>query len=103
MTSRHPSYKTLRLQNLFRNILATFIETALFSRCIKIVLTKVLQNCSQIDFKGIRGKRRKIVILYLSPIGAAKASRTNISTLSPVRDFRKETISPISLSVSPKG
>ena len=26
-------------------------------------MTKVLYNCSQIDFKGIRGKRRKIVHL----------------------------------------
>jgi hypothetical protein len=31
--------------------------------CRKVVLTKVLYNCSQIDFKGIRGKRRKIVHL----------------------------------------
>ena len=29
----------------------------------KVVLTKVLQNYSQVDFKGIRGKRRKIVHL----------------------------------------
>jgi len=31
--------------------------------CRQVVLTKVLQNCPQIDFKGIRGKRRKIVHL----------------------------------------
>jgi hypothetical protein len=31
--------------------------------CRKVVLTKVLQNYSQVDFKGIRGKRRKIVHL----------------------------------------
>ena len=32
-------------------------------RCRKVVLTKALQNYSQVDFKGIRGKRRKIVHL----------------------------------------
>ena len=31
--------------------------------CRQVVLTKVLQNCLQINFKGIRGKRRKIVHL----------------------------------------
>jgi len=31
--------------------------------CKKVVVTKALQNYSQIDFKGIRGKRRKIVHL----------------------------------------
>ena len=31
--------------------------------CRKVVLTKVLYNCSQVDFRGIRGKRRKIVHL----------------------------------------
>ena len=32
-------------------------------KCRKVVLTKALQNYSQVDFKGIRGKRRKIVHL----------------------------------------
>jgi len=32
-------------------------------RCRKVVLTKALQNYSQVDFKGIRGKRRKIAHL----------------------------------------
>jgi len=31
--------------------------------CRKVVLTKVLQNYSQVDYRGIRGKRRKIVHL----------------------------------------
>ena len=31
--------------------------------CRKVVLTKALQNYSQVDFKGIRGKRRKIAHL----------------------------------------
>jgi len=32
-------------------------------KCRKVVLTKALQNYSQVDFKWIRGKRRKIVHL----------------------------------------
>ena len=32
-------------------------------KCRKVVLTKALKNYSQVDFKGIRGKRRKIVHL----------------------------------------
>ena len=32
-------------------------------KCRKVVLTKALPNDSQVDFKGIRGKRRKIVHL----------------------------------------
>ena len=32
-------------------------------KCRKVVLTKALPNYSQVDFKGIRGKRRKIVHL----------------------------------------
>ena len=31
--------------------------------CKKVVLAKVLQNYSQVDYQGIRGKRRKIVHL----------------------------------------
>jgi hypothetical protein len=31
--------------------------------CRKVVLTKVLQNCPQVDYRSIRGKRRKIVHL----------------------------------------
>ena len=32
-------------------------------KCRKVVLTKALSNYSQVDFKGIRGKRRKIAHL----------------------------------------
>ena len=31
--------------------------------CRKVVLTKALQNYSQVDFKGMRGKSRKIAHL----------------------------------------
>ena len=31
--------------------------------CKEVVVTKALSNYSQVDFKGIRGKRRKIVHL----------------------------------------
>ena len=31
--------------------------------CRKVVLTKALQNYSQVDFKGMRGKRREIADL----------------------------------------
>lgn len=32
-------------------------------KCQKVVVTKVLPNYSQVNIKGIRGKRRKIVHL----------------------------------------
>jgi hypothetical protein len=32
-------------------------------KCRKVALTKALSNYLQVDFKGIRGKRRKIVHL----------------------------------------
>jgi ribosomal protein L32 len=32
-------------------------------KCGKVALTKALQNYSQVDFRGIRGKRRKIAHL----------------------------------------
>ena len=34
-----------------------------YPECQEVVVTKALSNYSQVDFKGLRGKRRKIVHL----------------------------------------
>ena len=46
-------------------------------KCRKVVLTKVLPNYSQVDFKGIRGKRRKIAHLEKDG-GCGESLRINV-------------------------
>ena len=53
-------------------------------RCRKVVVTKALQNYSQVDFKGIRGKRRKIV--HLEEDGGCGHSWYTVEVVEDVLD-----------------
>jgi len=52
--------------------------------CKQVVLTKALQNYSQVDYGGIRGKRRKIV--HLEEDGGCGHSWYTVEVVEDVLD-----------------